>query len=93
MSIAAANIRVHGEVQGVGFRWFAHRKATELGLQGFVQNRVDGSVEVHAEGEKGNIDALIGALHVGPRAARVDDVRVAWIQPTGDFTHFEIAHD
>ncbi len=93
MNATAATIIVRGEVQGVGFRWFTHRKATEVGVLGFVQNLGDGSVEVQAEGEKSAIDALIGALQIGPRAARVDNVAVTWSTPTGKYTHFEIAHD
>ncbi|HTX99768.1 MAG TPA: acylphosphatase [Bacteroidota bacterium] len=93
MNNAAAEIIVRGEVQGVGFRWFAHRKAMELRLVGFVENRSDGSVEVHAEGDRGAIEALIGALHVGPRAARVENVSVAWTPPSGNYTQFQISHD
>ncbi len=93
MSVAAAEIIIRGEVQGVGFRWFAYRKATELGVQGFVQNRADGSVGVHAEGERGTIESFIGVLRIGPRAARVEEVSVEWSEPTGKYPHFEITHD
>ena len=47
---------VRGMVQGVGFRWFVQREAARLGLDGWVANQVDGSVEVVAEGP----DAALG---------------------------------
>ena len=41
---------VKGRVQGVGFRWFVHREAAEIGLRGWVKNTPDGHVEVLASG-------------------------------------------
>lgn len=92
MATKAAEIIVQGEVQGVGFRWFVHRNATELGIRGCVRNRSDGAVEVYAEGEAAAIESLLGAVRVGPRAARVDDVSITWGTPNGNYSHFEISH-
>lgn len=63
-------------VQGVGFRWFAQREATRLGLAGWVANQSDGSVLAIAEGPAAAIDALVAAFHEGPPGAWVRDVRV-----------------
>ena len=52
-----AIIKVFGKVQGVGFRYYTQRKAVELGITGFVQNRPDGSVYIEAEGEEEDLDA------------------------------------
>ena len=66
--------RVHGRVQGVGFRWWARRRAADLGLRGTVRNRPDGTVEVHAAGELKTLEAFAADLEVGPGSARVEGV-------------------
>jgi acylphosphatase len=58
--------RITGRVQGVGYRYFARGHARSLGLKGWVRNRSDGSVEVHAEGPAERLDALEALLRQGP---------------------------
>ena len=65
---------VKGRVQGVGFRWFVHREASELDLRGWVRNTEDGDVEVVASGEAESLAELRRSLHKGPRGSRVDKV-------------------
>jgi len=65
---------IQGRVQGVGFRWFVQREASELELRGWVRNTEDGEVEVVAAGDAGNLDELRSSLRCGPRGARVDKV-------------------
>jgi acylphosphatase len=65
---------VKGRVQGVGFRWFVHREAAELGLRGWVHNTEDGHVEVLAAGEPDQLKDLMKALAQGSRGSRVDEV-------------------
>jgi len=65
---------VSGRVQGVGFRFFAERTATSLGVGGYVKNLYDGRVEVYAIGSAEQIDGLKNALQRGPRMAGVDRV-------------------
>ncbi len=65
---------VQGRVQGVGFRWFVHREASELELRGWVRNTEDGDVEVVAAGEPLDLDELRASLKRGPRGSRVDRV-------------------
>ncbi|HTH53083.1 MAG TPA: acylphosphatase [Edaphobacter sp.] len=65
---------VKGRVQGVGFRWFVHREAAELGLRGWVRNTESGHVEVVASGEPELLAELKGALQKGSRGSRVDAV-------------------
>jgi acylphosphatase len=63
---------VQGRVQGVGFRWFVHREASELRLSGWVRNTEDGEVEIVASGTAEDLADLRASLRQGPRGARVD---------------------
>jgi DNA ligase D-like protein (predicted 3'-phosphoesterase) len=73
----AVRALVRGQVQGVGFRDAAVRRARSLGVLGWVRNREDGAVEVHAEGPAPAVEKLTAFLHEGPRGAKVADVEVA----------------
>src|SRR6202161_1183817 len=63
---------IQGRVQGVGFRWFVHREASELALRGWVRNTEDGDVEVVAAGEAGDLGGVRASWRRGPRGSRVD---------------------
>jgi acylphosphatase len=63
---------IQGRVQGVGFRWFVHREASELELRGWVRNTEDGDVEVVASGTVADLAELRASLRRGPRGSRVD---------------------
>ena len=84
--------RITGLVQGVGFRYFVLEVARPLKLTGWVRNRIDGSVEVLAEGPRGPLENLLVALQQGPRGARVSSVDTQWLPATGEFTAFRITH-
>jgi len=71
---AAKHWFIAGTVQGVGFRYFVQRKATALGLSGWVRNLDDGRVEVYATGSAAQLSDLAAALHAGPRMAEVRNV-------------------
>lgn len=68
------HFQIQGRVQGVGFRWFVHREASELELRGWVRNTEDGDVEVVAAGDSADLDELRASLKRGPRGSRVDRV-------------------
>ena len=78
---ARVHVIVEGFVQGVGFRWFVVRHAEARNLRGYVRNRVDGSVEVEAEGEKALLEELLGQLRTGPRSSIVEHLNVEWLPP------------
>ena len=86
----AADIIVEGRVQGVGYRDFAHRRATHLGAVGYVMNLPNGQVCVRAEGSKDVLETLVRALEKGPPLSRVDKVNVHWLPPSGRFASFDI---
>jgi acylphosphatase len=65
---------IRGRVQGVGFRWFVHREASELELSGWVRNTEDGDVEVVASGSVEDLSELRSSLRRGPRGSRVDQL-------------------
>ena len=69
--IISMNVRIEGEVQGVGFRDFAVREANQRGLKGWVRNRSDGTVEMVAAGLRGDVEAFIAVCIASPRGAKV----------------------
>jgi acylphosphatase len=92
LKISRFQARVHGRVQGVGFRQYTSERATSQGLNGFVRNQWDGTVEVVAEGPETDINEFLAWLHTGPPFARVTRVDVHWQVPTGEITGFEVSY-
>ncbi len=81
-------LRVGGDVQGVGFRWWTRARALELGLVGSATNLADGRVEVVAEGGR-DACARLAALLTGPGApGRVTRVGSWWGESRGGLTGF-----
>lgn len=74
--------RIHGRVQGVGFRWWARVQAERLGLRGTVRNERDGSVAIVAAGDEAALDSFLSLLEEGPSAARVD--RITSLDPPAE---------
>jgi acylphosphatase len=75
---------VHGDVQGVGFRYFVQRRAQEAGLAGWVRNRPDGTVELHAVGSRAALERLLAQVSRGPGLAEVERVEPRWGRDGGD---------
>lgn len=74
---------VRGRVQGVFFREATVRRASELGVMGWVRNAEDGSLLVHAEGPDAAVDGLVEFLRQGPPAAQVEDVEIEPVKAEG----------
>lgn len=81
---------VSGVVQGVGFRIFVQRLAYRYGLTGWVRNLPDDRVEFLAEGPRSMLEQFLEAIKVGPPAAHVSDVKIAWDKYSGEFKEFRI---
>lgn len=82
--------RVTGRVQGVFYRASTRDRARQLGLVGWVKNTADGAVELEAEGEAAQVEALLRWCQSGPPGARVDDLERAELPPGGDETEFRV---
>jgi acylphosphatase len=85
----AVRVRVTGRVQGVGFRYYTRREAAGLGLNGYVRNMADGSVETVAQGPPDMVEKFLEKVSQGPPGSKVTDVRVDEI-PAGSWERFEI---
>ncbi|OFX19755.1 MAG: acylphosphatase [Bacteroidetes bacterium GWA2_31_9b] len=85
----ALMIIVSGNVQGVGFRYSALKKANELGIKGYIRNKSDGTVYIEIEGEPETLDFFIVWCKNGPSWAQVNDVYYEDI-PLSNFVNFEI---
>ena len=89
--LARAHIWVKGRVQGVGFRAHVEYSARQIGgLTGWVRNVGYDTVEAIAEGKRDPVGRLIEAVKQGPRGSHVDESKVEWETPTGEFTQFGV---
>jgi acylphosphatase len=71
---AIRRVLIRGRVQGVGYRAWVEYEARRTGLQGWVRNRRDGSVEAVFEGPVDVVGSVIAACRQGPSSSQVDDV-------------------
>ncbi len=85
-----AAVRIRGQVQGVGYRYFSRQVAERHGLTGWVRNLPDGDVESLLEGRESDIRSAIEAFQRGPAMARVEEVLIDWQEYRGEFSRFEI---
>ncbi len=88
--VESIGFRIRGNVQGVGFRWWARQTARALGLGGWVRNRQDGTVELHAHGPAAALDEFRAALRAGPPGSAVSAVEEFPIDPSSPYGEFEI---
>ncbi|MBW2242824.1 MAG: acylphosphatase [Deltaproteobacteria bacterium] len=76
-------LQVRGRVQGVAFRACTRDAAAQVGANGWVRNREDGSVEAVIEGSATQVRAMLAFCREGPRFARVDELDVQAEPPEG----------
>src|SRR6266498_3867837 len=88
-NVVRAHVWIQGRVQGVGFRAYVEYSARQIGgLTGWVRNVGYDSVEAVAEGERANVERFIQMMKDGPRGSQVDESKVEWENPTGEFSRF-----
>jgi acylphosphatase len=92
MSRVARRFFVSGDVQGVGYRFFAQRAAARHQVVGYVKNLADGRVEALAEGPHAQVEAFKHDLATGPRFGRVEAVEELNLDPSGTYSSFRIEH-
>jgi acylphosphatase len=86
----ARKLFISGQVQRVGYRYFAQRVAARHQVLGYVRNLADGRVEVLAEGTPEGVEGFKHDLAAGPAFSRVEQVEELSLEPTGSFSSFRI---
>jgi acylphosphatase len=86
-------IRIRGEVQGVGFRQWTVQQARLLGIRGYVRNLPEGSVEVLAVGNPQILNQFCKVLRQGPMLAQVDTLDTKEVLEPPHFDTFRIVYD
>ena len=89
--LMGVHLIVHGKVQGVWYRAGTREQALKMGLCGWAKNCLNGTVEIHAEGEKEILEQFINWCRKGPPAAQVSALDIEWVEPQG-LTTFEVHH-
>jgi acylphosphatase len=86
----ARKFLIRGDVQGVGYRFFAQRAAARHQVVGYVRNLSDGSVESLAEGTPASVEAFKHDLVTGPQWAAVSQVEELVLEPSNLYSSFRI---
>jgi acylphosphatase len=87
---ARLTVLVQGRVQGVGFRYWVRSRAGDLGLRGSATNRLDGRVEVVAEGSHDACESLLQAIGSDAAPGFVGRIDHTWSEPTGEPARFRV---
>src|ERR671924_100421 len=89
--LVRAHVWVKGRVQAVGFRAHVEYHARQIGgLTGWVRQVCYDTVEAIAEGERENVERFIEIMKQGPPGSRVDESKMEWENPTGEFQEFGV---
>ncbi|MGD9868013.1 MAG: acylphosphatase [Hyphomicrobiales bacterium] len=88
--VRTVHVIITGRVQGVWFRGWTVETARGLGLDGWVRNRRDGSVEAVFSGEPDRVAAMLAACEQGPPAAKVNSVEVSEVRAPPEASGFEV---
>jgi len=90
--MVARRFFISGDVQGVGYRFFAQRAAARHRVGGYIKNLDDGRVEALAEGPRQSVESFKHDLATGPAFANITHVEEINVEPTGKYSSFRIEH-
>ena len=88
--LVARKFIISGQVQGVGYRYFAQRSAARHQVRGYVRNLDDGRVEAFAQGTAKQVDEFKHDLVAGPTYSKVDEIEETVLEPTTAYSTFRI---
>ena len=88
--IVARKFYIRGQVQGVGYRFFAQRSAARHQIHGYVRNLDDGRVEALAQGGERQVEAFKHDLAAGPTYSSVEEIEEIVLDPNRKFSSFRI---
>ena len=81
-----------GRVQGVGFRYFVLKRASQFEVTGFVKNLFPNGVEVVAEGEKSEVEHFFQEIREGPVSASIRDIFEEWLPYSGNYESIQVEY-
>jgi acylphosphatase len=88
--VVARKFYIRGQVQGVGYRYFAQRSAARHQIRGYVRNLDDGRVEAFAQGAERSVEAFKHDLIAGPTYSSVEDIEELVLEPDRGYSTFRI---
>jgi len=91
-NIETYNLLLSGRVQGVGFRYFAERRAARYNIKGYVRNTYDNKVEIVCQGLAINLDKFILEVKNGPSFSHINKVDIDEIKDAPIYDTFEIKY-
>ena len=83
-------LKIHGLVQGIGYRYSARNEAKKRGFTGYVRNLADSTVEIAVEGEEKDLKDFVVWCYNGVGPAMVQKIEESWSTATGEFSDFVI---
>jgi len=87
------HVIVDGIVQGVGFRFFVFNHGRRMQLSGWVRNKINGTVEILAEGHRQDLEKFLDFISQGPSHAQVEKTEVSWLEAQSDLPPFTVRMD
>jgi len=88
--VIARKLVIRGNVQGVGFRYFAQRSAARHQVRGYVKNLEDGRVEAFIQGGEKAVHSFRDDMTAGPNYSKVEGVEEIVVEPSKEFSTFRI---
>lgn len=85
-------VKVYGNVQGVGFRFFTLRQAKAFHIKGWVRNNADGTVEIDAQGDKQQMKDFLDMIRIGSPRSHVTEVKVKNVPKLAKYKTFQIRY-